>query len=127
MTSDAELAEVQAELVDRYGALPEPVSNLVAVARLRVVARQAGVAEIAVQGQVVRFAPVTLRESQVLRLQRLYPKSLYKEGIRSMLVPKPMTARVGGKPLRDLAVLDWAATVLRSVLIDPIDVRKERQ
>jgi transcription-repair coupling factor (superfamily II helicase) len=127
VTSDAELAEVQAELVDRYGALPEPVSNLVAVARLRVVARQAGVAEIAVQGQVVRFAPVTLRESQVLRLQRLYPKSLYKEGIRSMLVPKPMTARVGGKPLRDLAVLDWAATVLRSVLIDPIDVRKERQ
>lgn len=74
---------------------------------------------------MVRFAPVTLRESQVLRLQRLYPKSLYKEGIRSMLVPKPMTARVGGKPLRDLAVLDWAATVLRSVLIDPIDVRKD--
>ncbi|MFN8097250.1 MAG: transcription-repair coupling factor [Dermatophilaceae bacterium] len=127
VTSDSELAEVEAELIDRYGALPEPVSNLVAVARLRVLARQAGVSEIAVQGTVVRFAPVTLRESQVLRLQRLYPKSLYKEGVRNMLVPKPMTARVGGKPLRDLAVLDWAATVLRSVLLDPIDVRKERQ
>ena len=56
----------------------------------------------------MRFAPVELRESQELRLTRLYPKSLYKAGVRTMLVPKPMTARVGGKPLRDLAVLAWA-------------------
>jgi transcription-repair coupling factor (superfamily II helicase) len=120
VTSESELAEVQAELVDRYGALPEPVSNLVAVARLRVLARSLGVAEIAVQGNVVRFAPVTLRESQQLRLQRLYPKSLYKDGVRSILVPKPMTARVGGKPLRDLDMLDWAATVMRSVLAEQV-------
>ncbi|MFN8029618.1 MAG: transcription-repair coupling factor [Dermatophilaceae bacterium] len=122
VTSEAELAEVSAELVDRYGPLPEPVSNLVAVARLRILARQAGVAEIAVQGTNVRFAPVTLRDSQQLRLQRLYPKSLYKDGIRTMLVPKPMTARVGGKPLRDLAVLAWASDLIRAVLLDEIGV-----
>ena len=122
VTSEAELAEVSAELVDRYGPLPEPVKNLVAVARLRILARQAGVAEIAVQGTNVRFAPVTLRESQQLRLQRLYPKSLYKDGVRTMLVPKPMTARVGGKPLRDLAVLAWASDLIRAVLLDEIGV-----
>jgi transcription-repair coupling factor (superfamily II helicase) len=37
-----------------------------------------------------------------------------------MLVPKPMTARVGGKPLRDLDMLDWAATVMRSVLAEQV-------
>jgi transcription-repair coupling factor (superfamily II helicase) len=120
VTSESELAEVQAELVDRYGAaaragLESGGRGAVAGARPAL-----GVAEIAVQGNVVRFAPVTLRESQQLRLQRLYPKSLYKDGVRSILVPKPMTARVGGKPLRDLDMLDWAATVMRSVLAEQV-------
>ncbi len=122
VAAESELAEVEAELIDRYGALPEPVSNLVAVARLRILARRAGVTEIAVQGNHVRFAPVELRESQELRLTRLYPKSLYKAGVRTMLVPKPMTARVGGKPLRDLAVLAWASDLIRAVLLDEIGV-----
>ncbi|MEI2778738.1 MAG: transcription-repair coupling factor [Tetrasphaera sp.] len=120
VTSDAELAEVEAELIDRYGPLPEPVSNLVAVARLRVLARRAGVTEMAVQASNVRFAPVSLRESQQLRLQRLYARSLYKDGVSTMLVPRPTTARVGGTPLRDLAVLDWAGDVLRTIILDEI-------
>ena len=120
VVSEDELAQVQAELIDRYGQLPEPVSNLVAVAKLRVLARRAGVGEIAVAGQHVRFAPVDLRESQEVRLQRLYPKSLYKAGVRTMLVPRPMTARVGGKPVRDLAVLAWASDLIRAVLLDDI-------
>ena len=122
VVSEAELGEVEAELIDRYGPLPEPVSNLVAVARLRVLARQAGITEIAVQGKHGRCAPVDLRDSQELRLTRLYPKSLYKAGVRTMLVPKPMTARVGGKPLRDLAVLGWASDVIRAILLDQIAV-----
>ena len=120
VTSEVELAEVEAELVDRYGPIPEPVSNLIAVAQLRVVARRAGLTEIAVQGANVRFAPITLRESQELRLQRLYPRSLYKAGLRTMLVPKPMTARVGGKTLRDLAMLAWANDLIRAVALDEI-------
>ena len=49
----------------------------------------------------MRFGPVELPESQQLRLQRLYPGTLVKDALRTMLVPKPMTARVGGQPLRD--------------------------
>ena len=33
-----------------------------------------------------------------------------------------MTARVGGQPLRDTVLLDWAAELLRSVLGDPVPV-----
>ncbi|MFZ5872522.1 MAG: transcription-repair coupling factor, partial [Actinomycetota bacterium] len=56
--------DVRAELVDRYGEPPEPVENLLAVARFRAHARSAGLTEITVQGNHIRFAPVELRESQ---------------------------------------------------------------
>jgi transcription-repair coupling factor (superfamily II helicase) len=114
------LADIEAELVDRYGAPPEAVRNLIEVARLRTVARQAGVADISVQGNFVRFGPVDLPESAVLRLQRLYPKSLVKDAVHTILVPKPMTARVGGKPLRDTAVLQWASDLIRAVLLGSV-------
>jgi transcription-repair coupling factor (superfamily II helicase) len=113
--------EIEAELRDRYGAPPEPVSNLLEVARLRVVARQAKIGDIGLQGKVVRFGPVTgLRESQQLRLMRLYPGTLVKEALGTILVPVPMTARVGGKPLRDKEVLMWARQLITAVLLDDI-------
>ncbi len=55
--SDAGVDEIEAELRDRYGAPPEPVRNLLEVARLRVVARQAHIGDIGLQGKVVRFGP----------------------------------------------------------------------
>jgi transcription-repair coupling factor (superfamily II helicase) len=90
------------------------------VARLRTVARQAGVRDISVQGNYVRFGPVELPESAQLRLQRLYPKSLVKDAVHTILVPKPMTARVGDQPLRDTAVLQWASDLIRGVLLGSV-------
>ena len=114
------LAEIEAELQDRYGSPPEPVRNLFEVARLRTVARQADVANISVQGKFVRFGPLQLPESQQLRLQRLYPGTLVKEAVRTILVPRPMTARVAGQPLRDTAVLRWATDLIQAVLLDRV-------
>jgi transcription-repair coupling factor (superfamily II helicase) len=113
--------EIEAELRDRYGAPPRPVENLLEVARLRAVARKARIGDIGVQGKVVRFGPVKdLRESQQLRLMRLYPGTIVKEALGTMLVPMPMTARVGGKPLRDVEVLAWARQLITAVLLDDI-------
>ncbi|MFM6847664.1 MAG: transcription-repair coupling factor [Terrabacter sp.] len=113
--------EIEAELRDRYGAPPKPVENLLEVARLRVVARQARIGDIGVQGKVVRFGPVKeLRDSQQLRLMRLYPGTIVKEALGTILVPAPMTARVGGKPLRDVEVLTWARQLISAVLLDDI-------
>ncbi|HEX2705377.1 MAG TPA: TRCF domain-containing protein, partial [Candidatus Lustribacter sp.] len=114
---EAGLAEIEAELRDRYGEPPEAVRNLVEVARLRTVARAAGIADVTLQGAVVRFGPAQLRESQQLRLLRLYPGSLVKEPLRTILVPVPKTARVGGVLLRDTAVLRWASDLLRAVVL----------
>jgi transcription-repair coupling factor (superfamily II helicase) len=109
---------VGAELVDRYGELPQPVLNLMAVARFRTLARRAGLGEVALAGRNVRFAPVELRESQQLRLQRLYPGSLVKPAVRTILVPRPSTARVGGRPLTDVELLAWCRDLVDAVLLD---------
>jgi transcription-repair coupling factor (superfamily II helicase) len=120
VVDEQQLAEIEAELTDRYGSPPEPVRNLLEVARLRTVARQAGIGDISVQGNFVRFGPVDLPESGQLRLQRLYPGSLVKDALHTILVPKPTTARVGGRPLRDTAVLRWASELIRAVLLGSV-------
>jgi transcription-repair coupling factor (superfamily II helicase) len=112
ITSDDEVAPVREELLDRYGPLPQPVENLLAVASFRARARRAGLTDVTMAGNFVRFAPVTLRESQTLRLQRLYPRSVVKTPTSTVLVPKPMTAVVGGTPVRDLPLLEWARGVI---------------
>jgi transcription-repair coupling factor (superfamily II helicase) len=105
-------------MTDRYGAPPEPVLNLLEVARLRVAARQAGLTDITAQGNHIRFAPVELPDSRQVRVQRLYPKTILKTAVRTMLVPVPKTAAFGGQPLRDTELLTWCGEVIRSVLAD---------
>ena len=115
------LDEIIAEIKDRYGEPPQPVLNLFDVARLRTVARKAGISDIGVQGKYVRFGPIEeLRESQQLRLERLFPGTLLKFAQHRILVPMPMTKPVAGKPLRDQAILQWAAQLLQAVLLDDI-------
>jgi len=117
--SGDEVAGLRLELMDRYGALPPVVENLLAVALLRVKAKQARVTDINVQGPYVRFAPVDLADSTRVRLERLYPKSVVKPALRSMLVPRPRTAVVGGETVRDVAVLDWAGRVIEDICVSP--------
>ena len=121
-SSDEDLVAVAEELLDRYGTMPAPVTTLLEVARLRLHARAAGVGEIVAQGNYLRFSPVELPDSRALRLARLYPGSLIKPATRTILVPRPMTARVGGQPVRDTALLDWLRDLLDAVLLEPVTV-----
>jgi transcription-repair coupling factor (superfamily II helicase) len=117
--SETDIAAALEELTDRYGEPPEPVLNLLEVARLRTVARRAGLTDITAAGQHVRFGPVELPDSKQVRVQRLYPKTILKPAVRTMLVPVPKTATIGGQPLRDTALLAWCGEVIRSILADP--------
>jgi hypothetical protein len=51
-------------------------------------------------------------------VQRLYPKTVPKPAVRTMLIPVPRIAAVGGQPLRDIELLAWCGEVVRSVLAD---------
>ena len=105
------------ELADRYGPLPQPVTNLLEVAKLRVELRPYGITEVVLLGTQIRFAPVSLRESQVLRLQRLFPKSLVKAPLHTIMVPRPTEApgRSGAQPLRDIPLLHWVLALVREL------------
>ena len=112
----ARLDEVVAEMTDRYGEPPEPVKNLVAVARFRLLARAYGLTDVSMQGRHVRFAPLPLPDSKQLRLKRYHPDAVYKSVNDQVSVPRPSTRRIGGEPLRDGALLDWCAQLLRDVV-----------
>ncbi len=113
---DDAIDAVRAELADRYGPVPEQVERLFAVAALRTRARAVGLTDVTAQGKYVRFAPVELPESAQLRLKRLYPGTVLKPAIRTILVPFPTTAKVGGKPLHDAALLVWTGELIEAVL-----------
>ena len=118
-TTDQELTEAREELTDRYGAVPEATENLFSVAALRLRARAVGLTEIVATGPKVRFYPVDLPESKLMRLNRMYPGSLHKQvpgtELWQILVPRPKTARVGGKDLTDQAMLDWTNEFIHAI------------
>ena len=116
--ADGDVDLIREELLDRYGAPPEPVTSLLQVARFRARAHRARLTDVTAQGKYVRFAPVDLPESATVRLNRIYPRSILKTAVRTMLVPRPSTAAVGGHPIRDEALLTWSRQVVDTV-IDP--------
>ncbi|MDT7728699.1 MAG: hypothetical protein QOI21_5275 [Actinomycetota bacterium] len=119
----AGLVAVQDELIDRYGQPPAAVRRLLAVATFRHTCRAAGVTEVTNQGNTIRFAPLPLADSQMVRLKRLYPKAMYKEVTKTVSVPKPTEGPVGGRigapALRDEELLDWCAKLLTQLTKQP--------
>jgi transcription-repair coupling factor (superfamily II helicase) len=122
-TDEATLESVREELVDRYGQLPAPVRRLLAVAAFRHLCRAAGVTEVSVQGNTIRFAPLALTDSQLVRLKRLYPQAAYKAVTTTVSIPKPTEGpaggRIGAPQLRDEELLTWCGKVLTSLVKQP--------
>jgi transcription-repair coupling factor (superfamily II helicase) len=95
VTTDGEVDDIRAEWEDRYGPLPPPALDLLAVARLRAEAARTGVREVTVvkpsgfggAPSTARLSPLPLKASQRIRLQRLHPKAVYKEGEELLIVP----------------------------------------
>ncbi|MFW0181211.1 transcription-repair coupling factor [Rothia sp. P5766] len=115
-----ELGEAREELIDRYGQPPAPVENLFKVASLRHRARAVGLEEIVAMGPKIRFFPVNdLPESRQMRLERMYPGSTYRQipGTENwqILVPRPKTARLGGKDLVDEAIVEWTEQFIHAI------------
>jgi transcription-repair coupling factor (superfamily II helicase) len=114
---DATVDSVIDELVDRYGPLPEPALRLVAVARLRLLARAHGVTEIgAPSATTLRIAPLTLPDSAQLRLKRLYSGANYRATTSTVQVPVPRAGSGVGSPrIRDLELVAFVAGLLLAI------------
>jgi transcription-repair coupling factor (superfamily II helicase) len=116
----SEIEQVRAELTDRYGAPPPPVELLLDVARFRIDARAAGIDEIQAQGKMIRFAHLEVPDSAAMRMKRLFPGTVIKPAVRQVMVPRPTTSRLGGTELRDHELLDWARTVIGTLVPAPV-------
>ncbi|HHW98984.1 MAG TPA: transcription-repair coupling factor, partial [Firmicutes bacterium] len=55
ITTLEDVDDIEDEMLDRYGRMPESVSNLLLVARMRVLAQQIGVSRLAVQAGTLRM------------------------------------------------------------------------
>jgi transcription-repair coupling factor (superfamily II helicase) len=70
-----------------------------------------------VAGPSIRIGPVELPDSAQMRLKRLHPKANYKPAAKLVSIPKPTeSGRVGGAPLRDVALLEWCTKLLTDLL-----------
>jgi transcription-repair coupling factor (superfamily II helicase) len=89
MANDHEaLAMIRDETADRFGALPDPVQVLFAIASLRLSAHQLGVEEVATFRDQVRVKPLELSDVVEIGLSALIPGATYAEPTRTLnLVP----------------------------------------
>ncbi|TNM00579.1 transcription-repair coupling factor [Corynebacterium tapiri] len=126
-SAEKDLQAVVEEMTDRYGPVPEPVQRLLSVARLRFVARAAGVGNIQVQGTRIKLNPVELPDSKQVRLKRLAPGATYRAAAQAVNVPFPREGRGAGAPtLRDDALLQWIANFLADLFdVDRVTISPE--
>ena len=87
VTTQAEVDDVAAEWLDRYGPLPAPAEALISVARLRAECVRTGIREVTVARNVIRLSPVVLKLSAQIRLQRLSRDAVFKEDLGQLVVP----------------------------------------
>ncbi|MFC6317905.1 transcription-repair coupling factor [Corynebacterium gerontici] len=126
-SNNAEIQGVIEEMEDRYGQVPEPVSRLLAVARLRLLARSAGISDIGVQGTRIKVHPVVLADSQQVRLKRLAPSAAYRAAAKAIQLSMPKEGpNVTDKQLRDVALLQWVADFIAAMFnVDRVSVSGE--
>ncbi|MDR1790122.1 MAG: transcription-repair coupling factor [Propionibacteriaceae bacterium] len=112
VNADAEIDAIRDELRDRFGPLPPVAETLLQVAGFRLAAKAQGITEVTMQGSLLRFFPVTLKESTALRLTRLFPGIQIRKATDAILVPKPRPQRLGEPSLEGLDLLTWATSIL---------------
>jgi transcription-repair coupling factor (superfamily II helicase) len=73
----SELRELRADLVDRFGAMPEAVENLLAIQEARLLASELGAEYVTLRGGKLVVGPLSLSASEVRELRGRVPRALY--------------------------------------------------
>jgi transcription-repair coupling factor (superfamily II helicase) len=76
----ADVALLRDELEDRFGPIPEPLANLLALQQARIKLGQAGARVVSFRGGRLAVTPIELDEDQAARLKTDLPQSLYEPG-----------------------------------------------
>src|SRR5262249_887120 len=76
----AEVERVEEELEDRFGSVPEPLENLLALQRARIKFGQAGAQTVSFRGDRLAVVPIELDSARARRLRQELPEALYESG-----------------------------------------------
>ncbi|MDD6461410.1 MAG: transcription-repair coupling factor [Bifidobacteriaceae bacterium] len=117
--TDDEFREIREELRDRYGALPESLDGLFAVAQLRNRARAMGITDIIAQGRSVRVVGFDPRDSVLMRMIRIYHGTQYRPVTHTLIISAPFQGSLGSKPMTTPEVLAWADQLLDDLTWTP--------
>jgi transcription-repair coupling factor (superfamily II helicase) len=119
VAAQTDVDAIEAELIDRFGPLPEEAQSLLKVAALRAQAKALGITEVVSTGKFLKISPLVLPESRQLRLTRLYPGSLYKSATNSVLVtiakPSGWSPSNPSPSMGDTSLLAWVSTALEEL------------
>ena len=107
------LAEIRAETVDRFGALPPQVEVLFAIASLRLTAARLGVEEIGTYKEQVRLTPVPLDDAQRVELAVRISGATFHEAKGTLNLSPD---RVFG-----LELVRWVEAMLRRAVGEPAE------
>jgi transcription-repair coupling factor (superfamily II helicase) len=91
----AEVQQLHDELEDRFGPVPEPLANLLALQRARIKFGQAGATVVSFRGERLAVTPIELDSARARRLREELPEALYESGRSqvSVRVPREGPAR----------------------------------
>ncbi len=85
----ADVERLREELEDRFGPVPEPVQNLLALQRARIKFGQAGARTVSFRGDRLAVAPIELDSVRARRLHVELPEALYESGRSQVSVRVP--------------------------------------
>jgi transcription-repair coupling factor (superfamily II helicase) len=105
----ADLHELRAELTDRFGEIPTPLSNLITLQQARIKLGEAGATAVTFRGGRLAVTPIELDSVRARKLREALPGAIYESG-RSQL-----SLRVPDDPEQRFPAVVNAADVLLSV------------
>jgi transcription-repair coupling factor (superfamily II helicase) len=85
----ADVEGLREELQDRFGPVPEPLENLLALQRARIKFGEAGVRTVSFRGDRLAVTPVELDSRRAKRLHEELPEALYESGRSQVSVRVP--------------------------------------
>ena len=85
----ADVEGLRAELEDRFGPVPEPLENLLALQRARIKFGEAGARTVSFRGDRLAVVPIELDSRRAKRLREELPEALYESGRAQMSMRVP--------------------------------------
>ena len=114
----ADLMALRDELDDRFGELPEPLENLIALQQARIKLGQAGATAVSVRGDRLAVTPIELDSTRAKAIRAEIPEALYESGKSQLSVRLPRD-----EALRFPAIMraaDVLLSVTREAQADPV-------